>query len=29
MLVHLILGISLVHVAVVIYNINVKDQSDD
>jgi hypothetical protein len=29
MLVHLILGISLVHVAVVIYHINVKDRSDD
>lgn len=28
MLVYLILGITLIHVAVVIYHINVKDRSD-
>ena len=28
MLVYIILGVTLVHIAVVIYHINVKDRSD-
>ena len=28
MLVYIILGVTLVHIAVVIYHVNVKDQSD-